>query len=851
MVASSWALKACAGDPAMREAFVEAGGKGGWVTGSMLRSYCEREGLMRTRKDGPGVAKSALAHAWDLADVSRDERGLSFDEFCVFMHLLCIATAGGVLPTTLPEELKPVREQERAEEPVAPEAVSPPPQNDEELARALQDAYNDELRVTEDDYRFDADSLRDLALAQGSGGLVELDGTLFACDEAIENERWSPGSGFSGFHLLPTDVANWSSEDGSISSPERDFVAPSRDSATWQLRDDWRVHISNVATDPYGWAYCRGLPSPLAPGASFAMSPEPFAGAVARRRRWTRISSRSLVVVPSQQQQQQERPARHDNAGPPPLLARLQDSFKLGVSELNRRFNSNGSLGAHALSPTPKKPSPLISTAKAKWQSSKQEKKALNSFCNSFESEIALLSDEARANRIKSFVSQSALSLRSRDRSLAKDDQFFEDVVDELEADLYRTLNEYRHDLVLETGPADVELAIKLERLQPVTPDMLDAIDVEAVEPHWPRAVDSIRSIPRAHTPRRKVAHVRSAVDDIFACLAARARELSANQRVPSSEAPQPPGADDLLPLVILATLRARPANLLADIKFVELYGENRLSGEEFFLLTQLAAAASFLQNCDATQLKGMSTESFEALMGDAIKPKLLSATERDSRKEEDDRQESRDAVTPSDRGREEVDETPSTPKPPATKSTPSIVEAAAQASEAPQSSTDITKDESQSTEIRVSYDLVEEDDATKTTNVALPTFIDDDVDSAPLDDENDVDSTPVDTNSPPSDDIDVLRSSEDEAAVSSGDCEPHASDLTRAEALISSPNEPRSIFDSTSRPADYDQSAASESLEKVKTPVAALDDSFPSDDSLKHPRVPEEHPSTPKLTSL
>ncbi|KAJ8602563.1 hypothetical protein CTAYLR_008754 [Chrysophaeum taylorii] len=584
-----WALSACAADPAMRRAFLEAGASEGWVSGSKLRKYCEKEGLMET-KGGPGVPKRALAVAWDLADVRQDSRGLSFDEFCVFMHLLCIASAGGSLPSSLPPELVPPTAEE---------------EDDELIARALQDAYDDEeegppsaprssevtIRDGDGGYRFDVDALTDLVLAQGSG-LLELDRTLFACDEAMENERWSPGSGFGSEYLLATDVEKWSSEDGSVCSRDRSFVAPTRDPEAWRLVAEWRVHIS-AATDRYGWAYCRGLPSPLAPGAPFASSASPFAGAVARRRRWTRLYSRPLV---SAKPVTKSTPIKH-----PALLARLQDSFKSGVNELNRRLSGDQirTSAAAAAAAAGKKPrDALVSSAREKWAGAKASKAAIQAFLRA--SALVESSDEERASRVKDFVRSEAASLR-KDRALQRDPQLFEDVLEELRAELFRGTTGI---LISECEAADLELAEKLRKLQPVTPQMLDAVDVEHIEPHWPRAVDSIRSIGDVHTPKRKVRKVRAALDDIIACLARKAKDGE----------DKPPGADDLLPLVILATLRARTPSLLANLKFVELYGDNNI-GEDGFLLTQIAAAASFLQNVDATQLRGVNVDAFEALM--------------------------------------------------------------------------------------------------------------------------------------------------------------------------------------------------------------------------------------------
>ena len=113
---------------------------------------------------------------------------------------------------------------------------------------------------------------------------------------------------------------------------------------------------------------------------------------------------------------------------------------------------------------------------------------------------------------------------------------------------------------------------------------------MEELEP-WPRAVANLRQVPLVLTPKRKVHQIRLAVGEIFACLAL--------LRQPDSDAL--PGADDLLPLVILGTLRAMPDHLNAQLRFVDLYSApDRLQGEDGFLLTQLAAATSFLENLDA-----------------------------------------------------------------------------------------------------------------------------------------------------------------------------------------------------------------------------------------------------------
>ena len=87
----------------------------------------------------------------------------------------------------------------------------------------------------------------------------------------------------------------------------------------------------------------------------------------------------------------------------------------------------------------------------------------------------------------------------------------------------------------------------------------------------------------------------------------------------------KPPSTDDLLPLGILATLRARPKRLPSSLRRIEFYvGDHRMRGEAGFLLTQLSAAAAFLASCDASQLKGVDEEVLRGLKAAKLDGKLV-----------------------------------------------------------------------------------------------------------------------------------------------------------------------------------------------------------------------------------
>ena len=64
------------------------------------------------------------------------------------------------------------------------------------------------------------------------------------------------------------------------------------------------------------------------------------------------------------------------------------------------------------------------------------------------------------------------------------------------------------------------------------------------------------------------------------------------------------PGADDVLPLLILAVKDANPPALHSQVKYLHTYlARAELASEPGYLLTQLASAVSFLEHVDAAAL--------------------------------------------------------------------------------------------------------------------------------------------------------------------------------------------------------------------------------------------------------
>ena len=494
------------------------------------------------------------------------------------------------------------------------------------------------------------EALRSLLLSQG--GVLELGRVLYACDEALENERWLPGGrGFSPLHLLPTDVGPWSSLDGSLSGPHRDAVAPPRDAEAWTKISDWEAFVDRASTDRRGWAYSRELPDPNNPAGVASQTVEasgmPFPGALARRRRWLVVYSRPLHREKPTNPVESPRGSAAAAAAPrapPAFLARLQDSFRLGVNELNRRLSAVDAAGGLRFGVTspergagPQSETHLDGGDDGdhasrkfaqRWNSNAAHrcKQSLAAFVRNFgKHETPGTSDEARAARVKRFLAHAARLLRAQPPWATEDEADFEVTVDHLEALLYSGLC-VNYRLITECDDDDQVLEHRFSVFRnALTPKMLDAPEAVARCASFGLALEALNGVPDEATPRRATKKIRFAVDRLFECLA----ELARNARRArnnedggggggdaADEEDAVPGADDLLPLVIFACLKARPKKLHSALKFIELYSsEDKMRGEAGFLLTQLSAAATFLSTLGPDQLKGVDAEAFEALL--------------------------------------------------------------------------------------------------------------------------------------------------------------------------------------------------------------------------------------------
>lgn len=340
--------------------------------------------------------------------------------------------------------------------------------------------------------------------------MLELGHTLYACDEALENERWLPGgAGFKSSHLLPTDAGPWSSEDGSLSGPTIDAVAPPRDGGAWSEVAPWHVHVdvSSGSTDRRGWCYARALPRPLGHSADdVEISGSPFAGAVARRRRWLRVYARPLGVRSTDDAGPTSPGGAAAARRPSAFFGRLQESWRSGLIDAHRRFMDHASPTKRATMLL-KEPAPAAFEDRWARPEAARCRASVHAFVRNFgKHETDETSDDVRSARVKRFLEHAERLLRAHPVWAKDDDDAFEETADRLAALVYGALERAGFKLIKEGGSDDAELASRLDRMhRAVTHAMLDAADV-AAEPAFADALRCFHAVPAPRPPKSRLA---------------------------------------------------------------------------------------------------------------------------------------------------------------------------------------------------------------------------------------------------------------------------------------------------------------------------------------------------------
>lgn len=143
----------------------------------------------------------------------------------------------------------------------------------------------------------------------------------------------------------------------------------------------------------------------------------------------------------------------------------------------------------------------------------------------------------------------------------------------------------------------DAALAARLKGLAFVGAAELDVPPARADPAALERAASELRRMDDFKAPRDKL------VCGLNACRIV-ANLLAAEAASGGAAATDPRGADDFLPLLILALIRAAPPRLASNLEYVQRYrGAARFGGEAAYFFTQLYSAASFVETVNTASL--------------------------------------------------------------------------------------------------------------------------------------------------------------------------------------------------------------------------------------------------------
>jgi len=140
----------------------------------------------------------------------------------------------------------------------------------------------------------------------------------------------------------------------------------------------------------------------------------------------------------------------------------------------------------------------------------------------------------------------------------------------------------------------DEALAARMRGLSFVQPEHLDIPPARADASALAAAAAELARMDTFKAPRDKLVCVLNACRIVGDALAA-GGGVGGGAASPSS--PQASGADDFLPLLILALIRASPPRLASNLEYVQRFrGGARFTGEASYFFTQLYSAASFVE---------------------------------------------------------------------------------------------------------------------------------------------------------------------------------------------------------------------------------------------------------------
>ena len=163
----------------------------------------------------------------------------------------------------------------------------------------------------------------------------------------------------------------------------------------------------------------------------------------------------------------------------------------------------------------------------------------------------------------------------------------------------------------------DEALAARMRGLSFVQPEHLDIPPARADASALAAAAAELARMDTFKAPRDKLVCVLNACRIVGDALAA-GGGVGGGAASPSS--PQASGADDFLPLLILALIRASPPRLASNLEYVQRFrGGARFTGEASYFFTQLYSAASFVETVNTGSLTVDPATFVEAMRGAGV----------------------------------------------------------------------------------------------------------------------------------------------------------------------------------------------------------------------------------------
>eukprot|EP00956_Cyclotella_meneghiniana_P031452 scaffold82592_cov67-Cyclotella_meneghiniana.AAC.10 len=145
----------------------------------------------------------------------------------------------------------------------------------------------------------------------------------------------------------------------------------------------------------------------------------------------------------------------------------------------------------------------------------------------------------------------------------------------------------------------ELELQEKIKLLQFVTPEHLEIHCLKSAHDNsidLSKSVDCLQSIKHQSSPRQMLRSILLAYRAINSSL----NTVLLNKDKGATPSPSPPSADDILPTLILAVLRAKPERIVSDLRFIESFAPiSLLRGEAGYAYTNLCGAIQFLCKLD------------------------------------------------------------------------------------------------------------------------------------------------------------------------------------------------------------------------------------------------------------